>query len=206
LIIILGAFSGAQISYTCRQVNNYFINVVILIFCWAIIEEVLFRGIIFQALLERFNPYLVIAVSGILFSVTHLFNQNVNLMSLINVFLAGVFLGTMYYTTKSLLFPIYYHFLWNLGTQLLFSSPVSGFDFEIGMIRVDFVSVKSGFLWLFSGSFGIEEGFITTISFVIFIILSPVLINPNPFIVSKLFIRRFNESRLTSEKYSTVKL
>lgn len=191
---------GAKPGLTGRRADSYFLNVIVLIFLWAAIEEVIFRGIVFQALLERFNPYLIILLSAVFFSVSHLLNQGTGFLALTNVFLAGIFFGLAYYTTKSLLMTIYYHVLWNAGTQLLFSSPVSGFDFEIGLIRLDFNAISDKYIWIFSGPFGIEQGLITTLTFLILIIVLPVYFKSNPFIESLNFHRRFIESKIQAEK------
>jgi membrane protease YdiL (CAAX protease family) len=91
----------------------------------AINEEVLIRGYVLRNLLYSFNKYTALIISSILFSVIHGFNPNMSWLSYLNLFLAGILLGTSYIYTKNLWFPITLHFSWNFF-QTLFGFNVSG--------------------------------------------------------------------------------
>lgn len=94
----------------------------------AINEEVLMRGYVLRNLMYSFNKFTALIISSILFSFIHGFNPNMNWFSYLNLFLAGVLLGSTYVFTKNLWFPIALHFSWNFF-QTLFGFNVSGQDF-----------------------------------------------------------------------------
>lgn len=76
-----------------------------------IIEELLFRGILLNGLLNKYksNPKKAIFYSAIMFGVVHL-----NIPQGINAFIAGLILGFIYYYTKSLKLTMFAHFINNL--------------------------------------------------------------------------------------------
>ncbi|WP_460621728.1 lysostaphin resistance A-like protein [Hymenobacter tenuis] len=74
-----------------------------------ILEEVLFRGVILQALLRTYRPWVAIGQSALLFGIIH-FNPAQSL----GTALIGVVLGWLYYRTRSLWLCISIHALNNL--------------------------------------------------------------------------------------------
>ncbi|GAB3237211.1 hypothetical protein GCM10027346_28500 [Hymenobacter seoulensis] len=74
-----------------------------------ILEEVLFRGVILQALLRAYRPWVAIGQSALLFGIIH-FNPAQSL----GTALIGVVLGWLYYRTRSLWLCISIHALNNL--------------------------------------------------------------------------------------------
>jgi membrane protease YdiL (CAAX protease family) len=90
-------------------------------------EEIIFRGYMLKNLLESFNPFVALLISSLFFSLIHASNPNVTSLGLINIFLAGIFLGVSYVFTKNLWFPIALHFSWNFF-QAMFGFKVSGLD------------------------------------------------------------------------------
>lgn len=78
-----------------------------------ILEEIMYRYIIFNTLLERYNLIISLVLSSFLFAIMHL-----NLNGLIAYFFIGIFFGYVYYITKSLWLNIAIHMLWNFITQI----------------------------------------------------------------------------------------
>lgn len=74
-----------------------------------ICEEVLFRGIILDNFLKKYSPIKSIVISSILFALIHL-----NIVQGISIFCGGLFLGWVYYRTRSLLFCVFIHFTNNV--------------------------------------------------------------------------------------------
>jgi len=64
----------------------------------AIFEEALMRGIILDGLLKRYKPWKAIIISSLLFGLMHL-----NPLQFVAGLMAGLFLGWVYWKTKSLL-------------------------------------------------------------------------------------------------------
>lgn len=126
-------------------------------------EEIFFRGVIFQAIEQRRGAGPAILITGILFGAAHLPNAGITALGFVNIFLAGLLLGIMYYKTRSLWLPISYHLFWNLHQVVLFGSPVSGLSGHPGSFFEWSVSAGTLADLLFGGEFGIEGGLFTTI-------------------------------------------
>jgi membrane protease YdiL (CAAX protease family) len=130
----------------------------------AVSEEVFLRGYILKNLMVSFNKYIALFVSSVLFSLMHGLNPNVDLFSLVNIFLAGILLGLSYIHTKNLWFPIALHLSWNLfQTTLGFN--VSGQDLYS---LVEFNITENNLLN--GGAFGFEGSYLSVIAMVITII------------------------------------
>lgn len=73
-----------------------------------IVEEIICRGIVLSGLLKKFSPGLSIFISSLLFAIMH-----GNIHQGINAFLLALFLGYIYYRTKSIFLCIFTHFFNN---------------------------------------------------------------------------------------------
>lgn len=89
-------------------------------------EELLFRGYILNNLLASINKYIALMISSVLFVIIHLINPHLNLISFINILLAGILLGLPYIYTKNLWFSFTFHFSWNFFQGTIFGYNVSG--------------------------------------------------------------------------------
>ncbi len=194
-ILLLIFLNSGKIFFSHIENVNYFINISILLFVFASAEELIFRGVIFQALIEKYNPYLITIIFSLVFSLSHILNEHINLIALTNIFLGGVLLSLLYIKTKSLLVAIAFHFLWNWFQAVLLSLPVSGNYYDIGIIRWE-LTPNSIFQLFLGNKFGIEEGLITTLVMIIGSLLIMKFFEPSPFIMSKIFKRMYNESKL----------
>ena len=76
-------------------------------------EEVLFRGYIFQALIEGSGFWIALGIYSLLFGAAHLSNDNISAVSILVTVAAGAFLGMLYYRTRALWMGIGAHFIWN---------------------------------------------------------------------------------------------
>ncbi len=199
LLAVIGILAGATIGKTLY--NDGFVSFIVvssIIVLFAIGEEFIFRGIIFQSLIERFNPTVVTIISSVLFASAHLLNPNISIIGFINIFLANLLLCTLYLRTTSLIAPITYHAVWNWGQHVLLGSPISGLHFGISIYKVDFSATPSSIQWLFADSFGVEQGILTTIFLIVSILLSNYYLKQSPYIAAKLFHRQIEESKLQS--------
>ncbi|MFA7325325.1 MAG: CPBP family intramembrane glutamic endopeptidase [Candidatus Kapaibacterium sp.] len=164
------------------------------LFIMAYLEEILFRGILFQTIRERFGDIIAIVLLSIFFSFAHYLNPNISTMGLMNIIIAGVMLSVLYITTESLWLPISVHFFWNLNQQLLLGSNISGIGSDITLFQLTAINNNSN--WLFGGQFGIEEGLLTTILLTILTIISFKINKQNPYIMATKFKIKFEESKL----------
>ncbi|MFF5076128.1 CPBP family intramembrane glutamic endopeptidase [Actinoplanes sp. NPDC000266] len=99
----------------------------------AVLEEVLFRGVLFR-LLERWGGTVVaLAGSGLLFGALHLLNPNATIWGALAIAAeAGLMLGAAYALTRSLWLPIGLHLGWNFAESGIFGATVSGSDGTVG--------------------------------------------------------------------------
>ena len=158
-LVFLASF-GSEFSINHEVDPEFLLENFLLILFAASFEEILFRGIIMQTLIERYNPYLITILISLGFAYAHIDNPNLNEIGLINIFLAGVLLNLMYIKTRSLWLPISFHFFWNYFLNLLLDSPVSGIDFGQNLIHTDYEQMP---VWLFGGDFGLEGGLLASI-------------------------------------------
>jgi hypothetical protein len=86
-------------------------------------EELICRGYILNNLMQSMNKWLALALSSLVFAAFHSANPDVSIMSIINIYIAGLLLGINYIYTRNLWFSIFFHFVWNV-----FQGPVLGYD------------------------------------------------------------------------------
>lgn len=115
-------------------------------------EEVLFRGIVFRMLDERWGTLVALVLSSLLFGFLHITNDNATVWSSIAITIeAGLLLGAAYKWSGSLWLPIGIHWSWNF-----FQGPVFGFAVS-GNETCSLISpVIDGPLWITGGDFGAE--------------------------------------------------
>lgn len=119
----------------------------------AVMEEVLFRGIIFRLTERSLGTWLAVAISALLFGAIHLLNKNANLQAGLAIMLeAGVFLAAAFVTTRRLWFVIGAHFGWNFVEGGVFGAVVSG-GTTGGLLK----SQATGPVYISGGAFGVES-------------------------------------------------
>ncbi|MFM8280023.1 MAG: lysostaphin resistance A-like protein [Bacteroidota bacterium] len=131
-IMILYAFQLVQISDVKDIVPSGMVSIIM----FAILEELLFRGMIFQACVERFSfPSMSLHFSA-LFASAHVLNPSFDLLSMLNTFLAGLLFSYAWYHSRSLWLPIAIHIGWNL-TLYMTGLTLSGLDTTASFIIVN---------------------------------------------------------------------
>ena len=127
----------------------------------AFFEETFFRGYILKNLMLSSNRYIALIITSILFSLNHYSNPNIDLISIINLFLAGMLLGISYIYTRNLWFPIALHLSWNLF-QTLFGFNVSGYhNYSLIEFTIKDANLLNG------GAFGFEGSYLAIIAQII---------------------------------------
>jgi membrane protease YdiL (CAAX protease family) len=172
------------------------VGIIAMIIVAAVGEEILFRGTIFLAIEERFGGTAAVLLTSLLFAVAHAGNPDVSMLALVNVFLAGVLMGTMLMRSSSLWPSIIFHIVWNLLVALCFGD-VSGNDLGGGAVVLDLSHAAPSLQWLVSGSFGVEEGLLTTFLLVGATIVVARRIPSSAYVVAARF-RRSHLEALTS--------
>lgn len=93
--------------------GNLFGTFMIAVISAPIIEELLFRGIVFKSLRKVAPAWIAILISSVLFGAYHL-----NIVQASYATLMGIVAGIVYEKKKNLLFPIFVHFANNLVAML----------------------------------------------------------------------------------------
>lgn len=124
-----------------------------------VIEEVLFRGVIFRIVESSLGTWIALTISALLFGAVHINNPNATAMGAIAIMLeAGIMLAGAYLLTRRLWLPIGIHIAWNVTQGGIFSVPVSGIALT-GLID----GTLSGPEWLTGGYFGAEASIVAVI-------------------------------------------
>lgn len=119
----------------------------------ALLEEMMFRGVAQVALARVFGRVPAVVGLSVLFALAHIRNDNVTPLGLVNIALAGIFLGLVFYLRGGIWTAWGAHLGWN-ATLAAFDAPVSGLPFPIPVINY----LPGGPSWLTGGSFGPEGG------------------------------------------------
>lgn len=127
------------------------------IFAWAVLlEELLFRGFVFQRLVAGIGAWPALIAMALLFAVAHWGNPGMEPATIavasIDTVLGALLLGLAYLRTRGLALPIGIHFGWNWAQGSLLGFDVSGFD-QAGWLLPELLARPQ---WLTGGAFGPE--------------------------------------------------
>jgi len=126
----------------------------------AVGEEIIFRGIMFRMIDERWNTWVALIVSTIVFGLVHASNPSATWWSTLAIALeSGVLLGASYKYSGSLYLPIGIHWAWNYTQGNIFGFAVSGNDSGSSIIT----SQVEGPELFTGGAFGAEASIIAVV-------------------------------------------
>lgn len=119
----------------------------------AVVEELIFRGILFRILEERTGTWIAMLATGIVFGAMHLLNPDASLWGAIAISIeAGFPLAACYAATRNLWVVIGLHLGWNVAAGGIFSVAVSGNGESLGLLE----ATTSGPALVSGGAFGPE--------------------------------------------------
>jgi len=124
----------------------------------SVTQEVLLQGYVLQTVERYSRPLVAVPITAALFTLLHGPAIQASALAGLNIFLAGLLLGTAYVFTRSLWLPIGIHFGWNFVQGPLLGITVSGHQLGTGSQLV----VLEGPRVLVGGSFGLEGGVLAT--------------------------------------------
>ncbi|MEX2467560.1 MAG: type II CAAX endopeptidase family protein [Gemmatimonadota bacterium] len=122
-------------------------------------EEVLLRGYLLQALAEAWGVGRALVLTSLVFALAHLGNPGITTLAVVNIGVAGLWLGVIWVRTGSLWWATGAHLGWNWGGAYVADLPVSGLElfdapfYEARMVGPD---------WLGGGPFGPEGSVLAT--------------------------------------------
>jgi len=123
-------------------------------------EEAFFRGYPLQLLSRAWGPLPALVLTSVAFGLLHGMNPGLTWVALVNLVLAGVFLGVVFLKTGSLWWATGAHLGWNWTLGFLVDLPVSGLEMVDTPI---WTGVSSGPSWLGGGPFGPEGSVLTAV-------------------------------------------
>ncbi len=127
------------------------------VFAWVVLlEELLFRGFVFQRLVDGIGPWPALVTMALLFALVHWGNPGMQgatvVWATIDTALGAILLGLAYLRTRQLALPIGIHFGWNWAQGALLGFDVSGVD-QAGWLLPEMLGKPQ---WLTGGTFGPE--------------------------------------------------
>jgi membrane protease YdiL (CAAX protease family) len=124
----------------------------------AVTEELLFRGLVLQALEKLCGSWVALAVTAVLFGVMHLANPGATMWSSFAIAVeAGLLLGAAFLWRRNIWLAVGVHFAWNASEGLL-GIPVSGHP-AAGLLAAR----PTGPDLLTGGVFGIEASIVSVV-------------------------------------------
>jgi uncharacterized protein len=129
-------------------------------------QEVLVRGYIQQTLESQFGSIAAVVISALIFTLLHIGAIQGAPLPAINLFAAGILLGSAYAVAGDLWLPIALHFGWNFLQGPVLGLTVSGQSVDSGwrVFRLDGPTIFTG------GAFGLEGGLVATVTTVLGIV------------------------------------
>jgi uncharacterized protein len=163
-IVVLELTLGGFYHVIAVHVTPDLATAALLLLPGAMVEEMLFRGIIFRLIEEWSGTWIALAVSAAIFGLVHAANPGATWVSTLAIALeAGVLLGAAFVITRNLWFPIGLHFAWNFFEGPVYGTQVSGHTFLISALaaRLHGPTIVTG------GVFGPEAGLVAIVTCVI---------------------------------------
>lgn len=120
----------------------------------AVVEEILFRGLVYRFIEQWMGTWIAVGASAIIFGSAHILADNATLIStLATIVEAGVLFAVIYVLTRSLWWVIGVHAAWNSVLSNVLGIPVSGNE-NIGLL----ITHRSGSDIISGGAYGLEAG------------------------------------------------
>ena len=158
-VLYFGAVVGLMALAGCYSITeahfHWFAQLTSFLFFFlvATFEEIIFRGVLFRMIDDRWNTAVALIVSALVFGAMHLPNQGATLWSAFAIAVeAGLLLGAAYKFSGTLWLPIGIHGAWNYTQGNILGFAVSGNPVADKV----FSPVITGPDWITGGVFGAE--------------------------------------------------
>jgi uncharacterized protein len=106
---------------------NLILSIIVAAIIPAFTEEFLFRGFLQHSLEQRLRPYTAIMVTSIIFALFHF-----NPVNIIPLFIIGIYLGIVAYTSQSIYLSLFIHFTYNAILVILIYTASGTSEMENG--------------------------------------------------------------------------
>jgi uncharacterized protein len=154
-VALLAAFGSYHVMGFNTDIN--LLRYVVGLFAVAVMEELIFRAVLFRLIEKSLGSVIAVVLSASLFGLVHLVNPNAAWISIASLSLISLIFVASFLLTRRLWLCVGLHWGWNL-LQALCSVSVSGTDTR-GLMNAH----VTGPVWLTGGSFGIEASLLTLV-------------------------------------------
>ncbi len=190
-----------SVEFGTTDIVATFLPSVLLTFLMATGEEILFRGYIYQRVVEMLGPIAATLLFSGLFAFGHMGNPGASVVSGINVFLAGILFSVCWFITGSLWTSIALHGTWNVVLGLFFGAPVSGVTFPAALLHT---TVGEPII-ITGGIYGPEGGIITTSVLIMagIALYKIPAVRFSPYTFSKIFWNHYTRTTFLKQRHRT---
>lgn len=162
-VLLLGLLSFLEVENENQRMWLTLSGALLVLLGWVVqgaAEEILARGFLLPILGVRWGPAAGVIISSLFFSILHLQNPNLSLISLINLFLFGL-LTALYALSEGGMWGVFaIHAVWNWAQGNIFGFSVSGLNLQTSIL-IDLE--EAGPDWVTGGLFGPEGGVVVTL-------------------------------------------
>ena len=160
VVLVMMAFGLCRITGTGTDRPLAIISAFFLFLYVGVGEEILFRGVLFRWIDEKWGFVAALIVSALLFGAMHYGQPGATWWSSLAIAIeAGLLLGAAYKYSGTLWLPIGIHWAWNFVQGNVFGFQVSGGDAGKSLLQAK----VNGPGYLTGGAFGAEASIITVI-------------------------------------------
>lgn len=180
-VFVIGLFQfvdGGWVIYNTDMGNKLLIvfwGVLYYSLAAGIVEEMIFRGVIMGVLKKEFNLPIAIGVPSVLFGLVHIIGNSLDLISIIQLVIAGTFVGVMFsligYQSDNFWNNAIVHAFWNMSTIGLCHI---GLEVSENSLFTYVINTKS--MIISGGDFGIESSVFAIAGYSIVSIISLIMI------------------------------
>ena len=117
--ILIFLFGDVNISISDAFSSKDLIVYLILYILVGFSEEIFVRGYMISTLSlnTKLSKITILFSTSVIFAALHLLNNSITILSFINLFLAGISFGYMYFCTRIIWLPIGTHITWNFFSR-----------------------------------------------------------------------------------------
>lgn len=149
LMALAGCYRISEVHFNLLGQAEWFLFFLMV----ATFEEIIFRGVLFRLIDDRWNTAVALIISALLFGAMHLPNPGATAWSAVAIAIeAGLLLGAAYKFKGTLWLPIAIHWAWNYTQGNILGFAVSGETVSEKL----FSAIITGPEWITGGSFGAE--------------------------------------------------
>ena len=150
---ILVAWLHGDLHFSLNTFHPVYLIVTFLcVCCQSSSEEMVTRGYIYHAHIERYPAWFAILANSLFFGAIHLMNTGITVIAFLQISICGIALSLIVYARKSLWMAYAIHTMWNYTQSILFGLPNSGIVSKGSLLNLDAASES---FW-YDPVFGIE--------------------------------------------------